>query len=571
MKKLYFIFALTVIAIVLLLIFAFLYFEKEKHQSYFFTVEENSVKTGCVKADYYKTEDYIIYKATSMLPLEISNRIIYEKIVFHKKNFGLINFIQEKKGFRAIGNAVYMKTREGVLDFLAKKGSKFSTMSGIQHARDATVFNERSILSYMPLVDKYDFDLGGAQSFDVIYQGVDFLPPAIGKVVFRSTRDEYITVDSKKIKTEHLVVKGRALPEIRIWVSKGNRKIVQLEIKSMGLTIKKVSLLEKIIAKPSEEKSDLYDSVNVFFSSEDITLSGTLDTPKKGERLPAVLLIVGEGHYNRENAALYTSISHELAKNGYIVLRFDKRGLDLSQGNNASSSSKDGLNDVESALGYLFHHEKVDTNKIFVVTHSEACLYVPMIDLSKYPVSGAIILSAIKPSFLVDFNCAYIADNIKRLHEIDARYLTKVNLLKEETLRTVENAKSAYSTKMGRRIFIQKMKELLSIDPVNIFEEFNAPVIMLHGKKDRLGSFLYIDKLKKILDKNNECSLITFRDLGHFLGNLIKDEKEVAHYDVDTEVLDTIKAGLTVILQKEDKLANENKLSTDDALEKNVL
>ena len=47
--------------------------------------------------------------------------------------YDISDFIQEKKGFGAISDAFYIKTKKGVLKFLAKRGSKFSTVSGIKY------------------------------------------------------------------------------------------------------------------------------------------------------------------------------------------------------------------------------------------------------------------------------------------------------------------------------------------------------------------------------------------------------------------------------------------------------
>jgi len=543
MKKLYLIFTLTVIVMVVLLTFSFIFFEKEKHMSYFFIVEENGKITGHVKVDAYKTEDKRIYKSTTFRPFEIAKKIAHEKIVFTRKDFMFMNSILENKGFGAKLEGFYVKSDGKDIGFLAKIGPKFSTVSEIHIRHDASPFEESAILTYMPFIDRYDFNLGGAQDFEAIYYSGSILPPGVGSITFKSIRDEYITVDERKTKAEHVVVQADALPDIRLWISKKDWKIARLEIREKGILIKRVSKLPpKMHPKIHSLESDDYESQDVFVSSEDVALSGTLDVPKKDGKLAAVLLIAGEGQYDRENAGLYTSISHKLADSGYIVLRLDNRGIGKSQGNNMSVSSSERIRDINNSIGFLSRHEKVDKSKIFIVAHSESCNYLSDLDFLKQPVKGLIALSIIKPSPVVDFGSERIKLIVERMAKVDQKYAVTLDLSQQETLRLVKEAKSDYAFKLGRRVFLKEMRELAELNALLGIKALNVPLIAIHGRKDILSSGALIKSIEGVLERKgaDEYSFVPFRDLGHFLGKPSTDGTVINHYVADPEVLETI-------------------------------
>ena len=564
MKNLYVIFVATLVLIAVLLTFTFLFLEKEKHKSFFYEISVGGKKTGYIEINLYKTEDKIIYKSAIMRPNSLDSKALYEKITFGKKGPALEKFIRERQNQSAICETVYIKARDKKLDFLSRQGSKFSAISKITYTKNISVFDESSLVTYMPYVDRYDFSWGGAQSFNMMYIGGNLLPPAKGRVILKSIRDDYITVDGKKTKTEVIVVKAKAMPQIYIWISKKDRSIVQLEIPSRAFVARKVSLLQKISAISYAKKDPSYDSREVLFPSGDIALAGTLAIPKKSAKLlPPVLLITGEAFsYDRENGGIYTDISHNLAKSGYAVLRYDRRGIGKSQGDSMSVSLADEIKDTESAVKFLLSQERVDKDRLFIIAHASAASYIARADLSKHPPKGMIFLSVTRPSFLLDFECEYAKDKIRMLSEIDRKYQKLLDQLKEETEKIVRESRKERSPVQGRWVFVTRMAELGSLNFAEGFRNINSEAIFIQGKKDIFVSQAYAADVENILRTTlgpERFSSILFRDLGHFLGDIVDEKGTVRHFELNKEALDTIKGWI------DSKCADESKAVPDPA------
>ena len=74
-----------------------------------------------------------------------------------------------------------------------------------------------------------------------------------------------------------------------------------------------------------------YDEEEVHFENQEagISLAGTLTKPSDGKSLTAVVLVAGSGKNDRNETSMghFLLLSDFLTRNGYAVLRYDKRGV----------------------------------------------------------------------------------------------------------------------------------------------------------------------------------------------------------------------------------------------------
>lgn len=130
-------------------------------------------------------------------------------------------------------------------------------------------------------------------------------------------------------------------------------------------------------------------------------LVGTIAMPKRDEeKLPAVLLISGSGHIDRDgyvapmklDTHLYKDVAHLITSLGYISLRIDKRGVGKSEGNYIETGMWDLVEDVERAVDFLKQQPHVDREKIVLLGHSEGCILATAVN-ARTSVDGMILLA----------------------------------------------------------------------------------------------------------------------------------------------------------------------------------
>ncbi len=84
------------------------------------------------------------------------------------------------------------------------------------------------------------------------------------------------------------------------------------------------------------------------------------------------------------NSKLFWQISQYLSERGFVVLKYDKRGIgeNLAIINNntwGNTTYNDLKQDAQKALNVLIHQPEVDANKITLIGHSEGAEIVTRI------------------------------------------------------------------------------------------------------------------------------------------------------------------------------------------------
>jgi uncharacterized protein len=111
------------------------------------------------------------------------------------------------------------------------------------------------------------------------------------------------------------------------------------------------------------------------FSNGDVQLSGTLISPVKGDRHPAMILVHGSGPATREQ--ILPSARH-LVRRGMAILAYDKRGAGGSTGDWNTASFDDLAGDVVAAFEYLKTRSDIDRSQIGLFGVSQAGWIMPL-------------------------------------------------------------------------------------------------------------------------------------------------------------------------------------------------
>jgi hypothetical protein len=128
-----------------------------------------------------------------------------------------------------------------------------------------------------------------------------------------------------------------------------------------------------------------------------IKLAATLTIPPGQGPFPAVLLIVGSGPHDRDEALMghrpFLVLADYLTRHGIAVLRADKRGVGKSGGNSATATTADFATDAEAGVAYLRGRPEVNPRKIGLVGHSEGGIIAPMVAARNADVAFIVMLA----------------------------------------------------------------------------------------------------------------------------------------------------------------------------------
>jgi uncharacterized protein len=300
---------------------------------------------------------------------------------------------------------------------------------------------------------------------------------------------------SEQIQTTARLIAARrtrvtlALPgapvEITIWSDETGR-MIRLSAPGQSLEVVRediaaVSSRTVTISRPNDER------VNI--PSNGFSLAGTISKPVSAAgKLPAVVLVGASGPTDRDGLAFGVPILGEvagaLADAGFLVVRYDKRGIGQSGGRWESAGLLDYAEDVRVAIKMLERRKDVDPKRIAVIGHSEGgtvALTAASKDkrigavavLGAPGVTGADIVLAqqqrlLNRSALSAEDRQKRIDAQKRIH--DAVISGKgLELLAPDVRRAVDNVE--YQT-------------LLVADPAKILTDVRQPLLIVQGDLD---------------------------------------------------------------------------------------
>lgn len=166
------------------------------------------------------------------------------------------------------------------------------------------------------------------------------------------------------------------------------------------LTLRKT--IKEVVHKPQtpiEPLPYISEEVTISDNSQNkVSLSGTLTLPDSTGIFPAIILIAGSGPNDRDETIFghkpFYVISDYLTRNGFAVLRYDKRGVGKSTGDYSKATISDFVTDASNALEYLKSRKEIDSSKIGMLGHSEGGIIAPMVASKSSDVKFLVLLAA---------------------------------------------------------------------------------------------------------------------------------------------------------------------------------
>ena len=266
----------------------------------------------------------------------------------------------------------------------------------------------------------------------------------------------------------------------------------------------------------------------VTFKTEDSQLAGTLAVPEGRGPFPAVLIIGGSGPFDRNGdvdprsgealklSSTYRDIPQALSREGFVTLRYDKRGIGNSTGE-GGDFPEPSLRDLKAAVAFLRDNPSVDPNRIALVGHSLGGLWALM-KASEDPDIAAICLMATpaKPYGEVIIeqieglltlrggNKTYIADTVTHQRAI------------YDQLRSGELELATMPP--SERYQYEFVKAIMDIAGADYAKETRCPALILQGDKDLFTVIPQESELLKQAFKdggNQKVKLVIFPNLDH--------------------------------------------------------
>jgi len=326
------------------------------------------------------------------------------------------------------------------------------------------------------------------------------------------------TPTTERIQTVSEMVTARRTPitlllptplDGEIWID-GRGRLLRLTIPPQSLDVVRedlaaVSSRRVTISRPNDEP--------VKIPANGFTLVGTLSRPLTASgRMPAVVLVGGSGATDRDDVVhgipVLGEIAGALADAGFIVVRYDKRGVGQSGGRTETSTIADLAEDARAVVKLLSNRKDVDRKRIVVAGHGDGGA-VALIAASKdKDIAGVALLGAsgVTGSELV------LAQQQRALNRLNMSAEEKQ--AKVETQRRINEAVvtgkdlDKLPPEIRRQVDSAEFQSLLAYDPAKIVANVRQPILIVQGALDTEVEPANADRLEALAKKRKNAPTV---------------------------------------------------------------
>jgi uncharacterized protein len=283
-----------------------------------------------------------------------------------------------------------------------------------------------------------------------------------------------------------------------------------------------------------------YTEEFINFYSGSLRICGTLTRPNIEGKCPAVVLIHGSGPHTRDEIIgphqVFRLLADYLSRQGFAILRYDKRGVAYSDGHYASATSLDFADDAEAAFNFLNSRPDIDANNIGLLGHSEGGMIAQVV-ASRLPQTAFVIMLAAPGLPAKDTLAAQIVAFCKAQglnqehinHEVRLAKKTYAIIRREPdnklaaeqilALRKGHPNDEIYRAAMDASVQAMTgpwFRYFLRHNPRRYLRAINCPVLALNGDKDmQVIADENLSSIKDCLSHNPNASIIKLAGLNH--------------------------------------------------------
>ena len=332
--------------------------------------------------------------------------------------------------------------------------------------------------------------------------------------------------------------------------------LVRFSVPSQGLDVVRADVAastsrSQVFSNPGDEA--------VTIPAMGFNIGATVTRPASvaaGTRLPAVILLAGAGINDRDGQShgvpTIGQLAGAIAKAGYLVVRYDKRGYGQSGGRSESSTLADQAEDVRSVVRWLNERKDVDPKRMAVVGHSEGA-WVAMLAASKERKLAAVVSLASAGTTGAELILTQQRQALEQSSLSPQDRESRVALQKQIHSAVLSGKGwEGVPPQLRKEADTPWLQSVLLFDPAKTLEDVRQPILFVHGGLDREVEPANAERLAEITrkeGKSKSVELVVVRGVNHLLTPAITGEiKEYASLDdrtVSKDVTEAVNGWLT--------------------------
>lgn len=299
---------------------------------------------------------------------------------------------------------------------------------------------------------------------------------------------------------------------------------------------------------------------SVTIPSLGFNLGGTITKPASATGpLPALILIGGSGPTDRDETVagipVFGQIARELVNAGFVVVRYDKRGVGQSGGRSESVTIADYAEDARQVLLWLEKRKEVNKERIGIVGHSEGALVAMLLAGRERNKVGAMALIA-GPS--TDGNTVVLEQQklvLSKMPIDDAQRAERTALQEKINTAVIKGTGWGDIPVAARKVADTPwFYSFLTFNPAKAMEDTRQPVLIVQGELDTQVQPYHADKLAEFArarKTKTEVAVVKVPGVNHLLVPAkTGDVTEYASLGADAKVSGQVTTAIATFMVK---------------------
>jgi uncharacterized protein len=220
------------------------------------------------------------------------------------------------------------------------------------------------------------------------------------------------------------------------------------------------------------------------------SLAATISKPAAPSvRLPAVILVSGSGPSDRDEMVsgipVFAQIANELADAGYLVVRYDERGMGQSGGRAESATFEEFANDARAVFTFLTKRKDADPKRIAAIGYGEGG-WVALILGAREQKLAAVVLAGTPAISGMEL----VLEQQRQLFERSGTTggAQQAAVAQQKTILdavVTGNGWENLTPDIRRRVDTPLYRSFLQFDPAQMITRVRQPLLILHPALDR--------------------------------------------------------------------------------------
>jgi pimeloyl-ACP methyl ester carboxylesterase len=240
------------------------------------------------------------------------------------------------------------------------------------------------------------------------------------------------------------------------------------------------------------------------------TLSEPTGTPPPRGRWPAIIMVPGSGAVDRDETVagipIFGQLAGAFADAGFLVVRYDKRGIGQSGGRAESAGLEDYAADLRAVVKEVADRKDVDSKRIAVFGHSEGA-WVALLAAARDDRIAALVLAGAPSGRGADLVLEQQAYLLGRMSLSDPEKQTRMDLQKRIQAAVLgEGEWDGVPSELRRQADTPWFRSFLGFSPASIMKKVDQPMLLVHGERDRTVAVHHVDRLLELAQARRKDS-----------------------------------------------------------------